>query len=590
MRRHRCKPAAVESPRARSESARRDPVPDAAPASKPDFWRLMPEVFFNGPAGRLEGRFHPAKQRGAPIAVVLHSHPQFGGTMNNQIVYNMYYAFAERGFNVLRFNFRGVGRSQGAFDHGQGEISDAASALDWAQSISPEARACWIAGVSFGSWIGMQLLMRRPGNRGLHLDRAAGQPLRLQLPRPLPFVRPVRARRQGPRRAAEGSAGPDREAEDPEGHRDRACGDRQRQPFLRGLHGRTAGDGRSLSRQAARHAPPCADAGAQGSRQARARRRRQRRSDLDSHRDEPEVEAACARMARKDFVTVDTEFHRETTFWPMLCVVQLASEDEALAIDALAPDIDLPPLSRIDGRPERGQSVSRRAAGRRNLLETFGPRAERRCSTPRSRRWCAASASRSPTANSRSRSVKAHIDKSSRFTDWARRPLSDAQIEYAIGDVTHLRDIYRELLAKLNASGRLGWLEDEMRVLTSPATYEQHPERAWERFKTRARKPRDMAVLMEVCAWREHEAQTRDVPRSRVLKDDVLVEVALAAPRTRRGARQFARLSARHGALARRRGDSRRRRARRWRAIPRPCRRSSASARGGNGSARPSNC
>ena len=126
----------------------------------------MPEVFFNGPAGRLEGRFHPAKQRGAPIAVVLHPHPQFGGTMNNQIVYNTYYNFAERGFSVLRFNFRGVGRSQGAFDHGQGELSDAASALDWAQSISPEARACWIAGVPFGSWIGMQLLMRRPEIEG----------------------------------------------------------------------------------------------------------------------------------------------------------------------------------------------------------------------------------------------------------------------------------------------------------------------------------------------------------------------------------------------------------------------------------------
>jgi alpha/beta superfamily hydrolase len=126
----------------------------------------MPEVIFNGPAGRLEGRFHQSKQRGAPIAIILHPHPQFGGTMNNQIVYQLYYAFAERGFSVLRFNFRGVGRSQGAFDHGQGELSDAASALDWAQSISPEARACWIAGVSFGSWIGMQLLMRRPEIEG----------------------------------------------------------------------------------------------------------------------------------------------------------------------------------------------------------------------------------------------------------------------------------------------------------------------------------------------------------------------------------------------------------------------------------------
>jgi alpha/beta superfamily hydrolase len=126
----------------------------------------MPEVIFTGPAGRLEGRFHQAKQRGAPIAVILHPHPQFGGTMNNQVVYNLYYAFAERGFSVLRFNFRGVGRSQGNFDHGQGELSDAASALDWAQSINPEARACWIAGFSFGSWIGMQLLMRRPEIEG----------------------------------------------------------------------------------------------------------------------------------------------------------------------------------------------------------------------------------------------------------------------------------------------------------------------------------------------------------------------------------------------------------------------------------------
>ncbi|MBX9759550.1 MAG: alpha/beta hydrolase [Beijerinckiaceae bacterium] len=126
----------------------------------------MPEVIFTGPAGRLEGRFHPSKQRGAPIAVILHPHPQFGGTMNNQIVYQLYYAFAERGFSVLRFNFRGVNRSQGSFDHGAGELSDAAAALDWVQSINPDARSCWIAGVSFGAWIGMQLLMRRPEIEG----------------------------------------------------------------------------------------------------------------------------------------------------------------------------------------------------------------------------------------------------------------------------------------------------------------------------------------------------------------------------------------------------------------------------------------
>src|SRR5512134_1737765 len=126
----------------------------------------MPEVIFTGPAGRIEGRYHPARIKHAPIAIVLHPHPQFGGTMNHQIIYQLYYQFVHRGFSVLRFNFRGVGRSQGAFDHGVGELSDAAAALDWAQSINPEARSCWIAGFSFGSWIGMQLLMRRPEIEG----------------------------------------------------------------------------------------------------------------------------------------------------------------------------------------------------------------------------------------------------------------------------------------------------------------------------------------------------------------------------------------------------------------------------------------
>ena len=126
----------------------------------------MPEVMFIGEKGRIEGRWHPGKSRNAPIAIILHPHPQFGGTMNNPVTYHLYYTFANRGFSVLRFNFRGVGRSQGSFDHGQGELSDAAAALDWAQATNPDARACWIAGVSFGAWIGMQLLMRRPEVEG----------------------------------------------------------------------------------------------------------------------------------------------------------------------------------------------------------------------------------------------------------------------------------------------------------------------------------------------------------------------------------------------------------------------------------------
>jgi alpha/beta superfamily hydrolase len=122
----------------------------------------MPEVIFYGPEGRLEGRYHHSKVANAPVALVLHPHPQHGGTMNNKVVYNLHHAFARRGFSVLRFNFRGVGRSQGSFDSGQGELSDAASALDWMQTINPNAESCWVAGFSFGAWISMQLLMRRP--------------------------------------------------------------------------------------------------------------------------------------------------------------------------------------------------------------------------------------------------------------------------------------------------------------------------------------------------------------------------------------------------------------------------------------------
>lgn len=122
----------------------------------------MPEIIFNGPEGRLEGRFTQNKEAGAPIALILHPLPQLGGNMNNPVAYQLYHQFANRGFSVLRFNFRGVGRSQGEFDEGIGELSDAASALDWLQSLSADARQCWIAGYSFGAWIGMQLLMRRP--------------------------------------------------------------------------------------------------------------------------------------------------------------------------------------------------------------------------------------------------------------------------------------------------------------------------------------------------------------------------------------------------------------------------------------------
>ena len=122
----------------------------------------MPDVIITGPEGRLEGRYHHSKSPNAPIALLLHPHPEHGGTMNNKVIYQMYHAFARRGFSTLRFNFRGVGRSQGQFDRGEGELSDAAAALDWMQGHNPNASGCWIAGFSFGAWVGMQVLMRRP--------------------------------------------------------------------------------------------------------------------------------------------------------------------------------------------------------------------------------------------------------------------------------------------------------------------------------------------------------------------------------------------------------------------------------------------
>ena len=239
----------------------------------------------------------------------------------------------------------------------------------------------------------------------------------------------------------------------------------------------------------------------------------------------------CSRLATHPFVTVDTEFLRETTFWPRLCVVQLASPEEAVAIDAMAEGLDLSPLFDLMAKP----NITKVFHAARQDIEII---------------WKLAKLIPSPLFDTQVAAMvcgfgdqvsygdlvqtvtKVSLDKSSRFTDWSRRPLLPTQIDYAIADVTYLRDIYLFLYRKLEQTGRLSWLSDEMALLTSPATYEQHPDNAWERLRNRVRKSRDLAVLIEVAGWREAEAQSRDVPRSRVLKDDVLVELALAAPRT----------------------------------------------------------
>lgn len=244
-----------------------------------------------------------------------------------------------------------------------------------------------------------------------------------------------------------------------------------------------------------------------------------------------DLAATCARLAKHPFVTVDTEFLRETTFWPKLCVIQLASTDEAVAVDALAPGMDLSPFFDLMVDPN---VVKVFHAARQDIEIVW--HLSKRIPTPLFDSQVAAMVLGYGDSISYDQLVQrtngTQLDKTSRFTDWSRRPLSEAQIAYAIADVTHLRDIYVKLTGELQKRGRAEWVAEEMGVLASPDTYRQEPERAWERFRNRVRKPKELAVLMEVAAWREREAQARDVPRSRVLKDDGLFDIALTGPKS----------------------------------------------------------
>ena len=240
---------------------------------------------------------------------------------------------------------------------------------------------------------------------------------------------------------------------------------------------------------------------------------------------------ACARLAQHEFVTLDTEFMRETTFYSKLCLIQMASPEEDVLIDPLATGLDLSAFFEL----MRNDKVLKVLHAGRQDIEIFWHQ-DQCIPVPAFDTQIAAmvcgygdSVSYEQLAHDL---AKARIDKSSRFTDWAQRPLSDAQLHYARSDVTHLRDVYLALKAKLDESGRAPWLADEMRILTSPSTYDIKPEDAWHRLKGRIRKPRDVGLLMELTIWRELEARERNVPRSRVLKDDAVIDIVTAAPRS----------------------------------------------------------
>jgi ribonuclease D len=252
--------------------------------------------------------------------------------------------------------------------------------------------------------------------------------------------------------------------------------------------------------------------------------------------DTPSLSAFCKRLARAPFVTVDTEFMREKTFWPKLCLVQVAGgglerePDSAVAIDALAAGIDLAPLlDLLDD--ERVLKVFHAA---RQDLEIFYNLAGRLPKPLFDTQVAAMVCGFGDSVGYETlitRLTQAHIDKASRFTDWAARPLSERQVAYAIADVTHLRAAYEKLRRLLERNGRAAWLKEEMEVLTTPGTYETDPDAAYRRIKTRGSR-RFMAVLREVAAWREREARRRDMPRNWVLRDEALVEIAHHAPKT----------------------------------------------------------
>jgi len=237
----------------------------------------------------------------------------------------------------------------------------------------------------------------------------------------------------------------------------------------------------------------------------------------------------CQRQRQAEFIAIDTEFMRDKTYWPQLCLVQIAGPDEAAAIDSLAPGIDLAPLHQLMADTK----VTKVFHAARQDVEIFfhltGKIPTPLVDTQVAAMVCGFGDSVS-YENLAAKLAGARIDKSSRFTDWAQRPLTDRQLQYALSDVTHLRPAYEHLARRLAKTGRSEWVAEEMAVLISPATYRLEPREAWRRIKFRNDKPRALAILREIAAWREEEAQRRDLPRGRILKDESLCEIAAHAP------------------------------------------------------------
>ncbi|MFB9951138.1 ribonuclease D [Rhizobium puerariae] len=242
------------------------------------------------------------------------------------------------------------------------------------------------------------------------------------------------------------------------------------------------------------------------------------------------LEEACAKLAQSDFITIDTEFLRETTFWPELCLIQMASPTAEVLVDPLAKGLDLKPFFELMANPAVTK-VFHAARQDIEIVHHLGNLVPHPIFDTQVAAMVCGFGDSVSYDQLVSRIKNVHIDKSSRFTDWSRRPLSEKQLEYALADVTHLRDVYLALKDQLEREGRALWLTEEMAILESPETYDLHPDDAWLRLKARLRKPTELAVLKFVAAWREREARNRNVPRSRVLKDDAIYEIAQQQPK-----------------------------------------------------------
>jgi ribonuclease D len=239
----------------------------------------------------------------------------------------------------------------------------------------------------------------------------------------------------------------------------------------------------------------------------------------------------CARLAKADFVTVDTEFMRENTFWPELCLVQIADAHEAAAIDPLAPGIDLAPL--LDLLVDNEDVLKVFHAGGQDVEIVFNltgktphPIFDTQVAT-----MAISQSEQIGYSNLVESWLGLSIDKGARFTDWSRRPLDERQIDYAIGDVTHLAKIFPRMLARLRKTGRGAWLNQEMEKLADPANYRSDPETVWQRIRAPGRNPAVLGRLKALAAWREAEAQNKNIPRGRIARDETLADIASHPPK-----------------------------------------------------------